>query len=106
RPKMDVNGWQIGSAGHDLLRLLEAHPHGVGATVKQHNERQRPFQVGNRNLHSWQFQTARYNGNGNRGDSSGNAFTITFSKPVNGPLALGYGAHFGLGLFVPVLDSK
>ncbi len=27
------------------------------------------------------------------------AFRITFAKPVNGPLALGFGCHFGLGLF-------
>jgi CRISPR-associated protein Csb2 len=26
---------------------------------------------------------------------------LTFEQPVLGPLALGYGAHFGLGLFVP-----
>ena len=30
------------------------------------------------------------------------AFRLTFVKPVRGPLALGYGAHFGLGLFVPL----
>lgn len=29
-------------------------------------------------------------------------FRITFTEPVEGPLALGYGAHFGLGLFLPV----
>ncbi|HEV2455341.1 MAG TPA: type I-U CRISPR-associated protein Csb2, partial [Verrucomicrobiae bacterium] len=103
RPKMAVNGWQIGSGGHDLLRLLALHPHGVGATIKQLEERERPFQFGSRSLRSLQFQTTRYNGNGNRGNSSGNAFCVTFSERVSGPLALGYGSHFGLGLFVPVL---
>jgi CRISPR-associated protein Csb2 len=103
RPKMAENGWQIGSAGHDLLRLLALHPYGVGATIKQLDERELPFQFGNRNLRSLQFQTTRYNGNGNRGNSSGNAFTVTFSKEIGGPFALGYGSHFGLGLFVPVL---
>lgn len=36
-------------------------------------------------------------------DSSqiGYGFRIIFSEPVKGPIALGYGAHFGLGLFVP-----
>jgi CRISPR-associated protein Csb2 len=28
-------------------------------------------------------------------------FRITFAEPVRGPIALGYGAHFGLGLFCP-----
>jgi len=32
-------------------------------------------------------------------------FEIEFPEPVRGPLALGYGSHFGLGLFVPVLDA-
>jgi CRISPR-associated protein Csb2 len=27
--------------------------------------------------------------------------TLTFEKPVEGPLCLGWGCHFGLGLFVP-----
>jgi CRISPR-associated protein Csb2 len=27
--------------------------------------------------------------------------TLTFDRPVDGPLCLGWGAHFGLGLFVP-----
>ena len=32
---------------------------------------------------------------------SGAAFMIEFPEPVSGPVALGYGCHFGLGLFVP-----
>lgn len=30
---------------------------------------------------------------------SGHGFRITFAEPVEGPVALGYGAHFGLGRF-------
>jgi CRISPR-associated protein Csb2 len=104
RPKMDASGWQVGSAAHDLLRLLALHPQGTAATIKQLDERGRPFQFGNQRLRSLQFQTIRHNGGGNRGNGSGNAFTITFPEPVSGPLALGYGAHFGLGLFVPAAD--
>lgn len=104
RPKMDANGWQIGSAGHDLHRLLAFHPHGEAAAIKLLDERERPFRFGSRHLRSLQFQTTRYDGGGNRGNSSGNAFSITFPKPVNGPLAFGYGSHFGLGLFVPLLE--
>ena len=102
RPKMDANGWQTGSAAHDLLRLLALHPQGTAATIKQCDERERPFQFGNRHLRSLQFQTIRHDGGGNRGNSSGNAFVITFPEPVSGPLAFGYGSHFGLGLFMPV----
>ena len=39
-----------------------------------------------------------------KGDSRqiGYGFEIVFSEPVSGPIALGYGAHFGLGQFIPV----
>ncbi|MDD3135235.1 MAG: type I-U CRISPR-associated protein Csb2 [Methanoregula sp.] len=35
----------------------------------------------------------------------GYGFELEFSEPVPGPFTLGYGAHFGLGLFVPVEGS-
>jgi CRISPR-associated protein Csb2 len=28
--------------------------------------------------------------------------TLTFDRPINGPLCLGWGSHYGLGMFVPV----
>ena len=33
----------------------------------------------------------------------GYGFELTFLQPVAGPIALGYGAHFGLGHFVPLV---
>ncbi len=102
RPKIDSdNGWQDGSAAHDLLRLLALHGHGADAKIQQINERERPYQFGERSLRSLQFQTGRKDGAGCRGHDSGAAFTITFPDKRPGPFALGYGAHFGLGLFVP-----
>ena len=106
RPKMAANGWQVGSGAHDLLRLLCAlHPQGTAATIKQCDERERPFQFGNRHLRSLQFQTIRHAGDGNRGNSPGNAFIVTFPEPVRGPFAFGYGSHFSLGLFQPIMSS-
>jgi CRISPR-associated protein Csb2 len=104
RPKIDSTGWQIGSAAHDLLRLLGLRPGGAVPTIKQLDERRRPFVFGNRRLCSLQFQTVRRRGGGHRGSGFGNAFEIAFPGKIEGPLALGYGAHFGLGLFVPVSD--
>lgn len=101
RPKMDANGWQIGSPGHDLLRLLALDPRLAGATISQSPARERPFRFGSRRLATLEFQTIRHSGSGRRGKDPGGAFTITFPEPVTGPIALGYGAHFGLGLFVP-----
>jgi CRISPR-associated protein Csb2 len=32
-------------------------------------------------------------------DCTGTALRLTFPEPVSGPIALGFGSHFGLGLF-------
>lgn len=106
RPKLDSNGRQIGSPEHDLLRLLALHPNGSLATVSRCDERQRPFPFGTQELRSLQFSTHRPNGGGARGIGTGHAFTITFPEPISGPIALGYGAHFGLGLFCPVPSAE
>jgi len=105
RPKVDPeNGWQEGSAGHDLLRLLALHPHGEVASIHVTDDRRFPFRFGiseKRKLSSLHFQTIRHDGNGSRGQDSGAAFTINFPEERPGPFALGYGSHFGLGLFIP-----
>ena len=109
RPKMADNGWQEGSAAHDLLRLLALSHDWQGAKIcKQLDERERPFGFGERKerkFRSLQFQTIRHDGNGKRGHDSGAGFIIEFPKPVSGPMTLGYGSHFGLGLFAPVSDA-
>jgi CRISPR-associated protein Csb2 len=54
-----------------------------------------------RALHFYRFR-------GKRGltqpDTSGVLLEIVFSKPHTGPVALGFGCHFGLGLFAPVVE--
>jgi len=103
RPKMDENGWQEGSGAHDLLRLLGLNPKWRGAKIrKQLAERENPFVFGGKGFRSLQFQTIRHNRSGRRGHDGGGAFIIEFPEPVRGPIVLGYGAHFGLGLFRPV----
>ena len=39
------------------------------------------------------------------GDGRGTRWRLSFEAPVPGPLALGYGCHFGLGLFRPERDG-
>ncbi len=54
--------------------------------------------VGDRRPLRWQeFRRSR------KGDLErlGYGFALEFDKEVSGPIAVGYGAHFGLGLFVP-----
>ena len=50
----------------------------------------------------WQaFQRRRYHGDGKKESDRGYWLEIEFANPQGGPIALGYAAHFGLGMFVP-----
>jgi CRISPR-associated protein Csb2 len=99
RPKLDEDGWPIGSPAQDLRRLLK-EDHGL--TPKSISQPDTKITVRpERSLRTLQFQTVRNHGNGKRGHQSGVGLTIEFDQEIQGPLALGYGSHFGLGLFVP-----
>ena len=51
---------------------------------------------------SWsKFGRIRANGGGSVADAQGYGFRLAFREPVCGPIALGYGCHFGLGQFEP-----
>jgi CRISPR-associated protein Csb2 len=50
------------------------------------------------------FVRTRHGRGGHRADMSGGFFELTFDGEVQGPIALGWGAHFGLGLFAAVGD--
>lgn len=107
RPKIDdANGWQRGSPPHDLLRLLAEHPQGKDATVRLLEETSRPYEFGGRRFRSLQFLTRRTRNGGARGGDSGAALEITFPEPRTGPFALGYAAHYGLGLFIPHIPTS
>ncbi|MFE4108405.1 type I-G CRISPR-associated protein Csb2 [Almyronema epifaneia] len=47
-----------------------------------------------------QFQLQRQRGGGRKGSKRGYGFRLVFDELQEGPIALGYGSHFGLGLFV------
>lgn len=47
------------------------------------------------------FRRRRPNGGGRRGPDLAFGARLVFDQPVRGPIAIGYGAHFGLGLFTP-----
>jgi CRISPR-associated protein Csb2 len=51
------------------------------------------------------FRSARSRGTGNprQPDVRGAFFRLVFPQPIQGPLALGYACHFGMGMFVPQL---
>ncbi|MBD2666702.1 type I-G CRISPR-associated protein Csb2 [Richelia sinica] len=51
----------------------------------------------------WQaFQRRRHHGNGRKSLDHGYWLEVEFAHTKQGPIALGYAAHFGLGVFVPI----
>lgn len=48
------------------------------------------------------FQRRRYHGAGDKGLDRGFWIELEFEESQQGPMALGYAAHFGLGVFIPV----
>lgn len=99
RPKLDEDGWPIGSPAQDLRRLFKED---LGVTPKSISPPDTKITVRpDRSLRTLEFQTERNHGNGKRGHQSGVGLSVEFDQDIQGPLALGYGSHFGLGLFVP-----
>jgi CRISPR-associated protein Csb2 len=57
-------------------------------------------QVGGRSLSTLAFARTRRGRGGVQPDAAGGSFRLTFERNLSGPIALGWGAHFGLGLFI------
>ena len=100
-PKLDAAGLQIGSAEHDLRRLLQEQ----GLPLPVRIERLETTSLSGKPTRWLEFRTQRSRGNGARAANAGTGFRIHFAEPVRGPIAVGYGAHFGLGMFSPVTDG-
>ncbi len=60
--------------------------------------------VGARTYRWLQFTTNRRGGSGARAAQIGYGFELEFPEPVQGPISVGYAAHFGLGLFEALPD--
>lgn len=90
----------IGSPEYDLIRLLSEQDFPNPESI----ERIRNTELAGKDTSWLKFRTKRKTGNGLKGPSPPTGFKLTFKDPVKGPIALGYGAHFGLGLFMPSDD--
>jgi len=97
-PKLDDRGLQIGSPEHDLRRLLAE----VGLPEPTEIEPLPDTALGGHPTRWLEFRTQRTRGGGRRASDWGRGFRLVFPAPVSGPICLGYGAHFGLGLFQAV----
>lgn len=86
------------SKGHpgEALRLLRRRGFDVGAVRVS---RIPDIPVGGSLRRPLQFDRFRQRGREKQPDTVGAFLEISFPEPIQGPLALGYGCHFGLGLF-------
>lgn len=100
--KLDGRGLQIGSPEHEVRRLLGLENLPEIASV----EPVAGTLLGKRQTEWSSFRLSRDGGRGRRAGSRGYGFRVVFSQPVNGPIAVGYGAHFGMGLFVPSDEKR
>ena len=68
-------------------------------------EYRQTVEVGHQVRRAIQFHRFRSRRNLQQPDRLGSFWRLTFAHPVAGPLALGFGCHFGLGLFTPDRSS-
>ena len=82
----------------EVLRLLDRRgldSEGVGVEVMK------SINVGGAPRRAAHFHRFRSRGREKQPDAAGALLRIRFPHPITGPLALGFGCHFGLGLFIP-----
>jgi len=96
-PKRDEHGLAIGSPEHDFVRLVTEQGFPRPVLVERVNE----TVLGGKPTRWLAFRTDRKKGGGRRAGVHGVGFRVVFPHEVRGPIAVGYGAHFGLGHFVP-----
>lgn len=82
----------------EVRRLLERR--GLDAAGVEVNELP-TIAVGGTERRAIHFHRFRSRGREVQPDAAGALLRISSPVPVEGPLAIGYGSHFGLGLFVP-----
>lgn len=96
RPKLGPDGRQIDGPEAQLRAELARRGHPGPVSV----ELVRETTVGGKELRWLEFRRQRRSGGGKPSSLTGYGFRLTFDQPVRGPIALGYGCHFGLGQFV------
>jgi CRISPR-associated protein Csb2 len=95
--KRDASGLQIGCPEHELRRLLGL----AGFPKPVAVEPVAGTMLGERNVPWHAFLRRRETGRGRpAANGAGYGFRIEFAEAVQGPMAVGYGAHFGMGGFV------
>ena len=96
--KLDEDDYWIGGPRHDLKRLLIEN----GLPEPHKIEPLEATELDGKKTRWLEFRTDRSRGGGRRSTYRGFGFEIEFDESVDGPICVGYGAHYGLGYFEPV----
>ena len=96
RPKPGPDGLQIDGPESQLRAELARRGFPAPVTL----ELVRHTRMGGKEVRWLEFRRERPSGGGRLASPMGYGFRVTFGEAVRGPLALGYGCHFGLGQFV------
>jgi CRISPR-associated protein Csb2 len=94
-PKCDARGLQIGCPEHDLLRLLEM----AGFPAPVVLEPVAGTILGGRMVPWASFACRRSGDEGRQAAGAARGFRMEFAEEVQGPMAVGYASHFGMGGF-------
>jgi CRISPR-associated protein Csb2 len=95
-PKCDEQGLQIGGPEHELRRLLKL----AKLQEPQALEDVAGTLLGGREVAWREFLRQRERGAGRQvANGAGYGFRIEFAEAVQGPVAVGYASHFGMGGF-------
>jgi len=93
----------------ELRRLIQRHPEltnvdldSIGIIPQMETG---VFRIGPQQRRPLEFKRFRQKRDDDGGRRLCGSFRIIFPKCIQGPIALGHSAHFGLGLFVPVPSS-
>ncbi len=95
-PKLDGE-FVIGSPIHDLKRLLMEQGFCAPLSITE----VKSTVLANETLWA-KFRIHRRDRRGSRGPHPPAGFRVEFAEPQTGPMIAGFGAHLGLGVFVPV----
>lgn len=82
----------------EVLRLLKRR--GLDTDGVEVEELKR-ITIGGTERRALHFHRFRSRGGEKQPDTAGALLCIAFPQPITGPLAIGFGSHFGLGLFTP-----
>lgn len=94
RPKRRPDGRQVDGVEDQIVRGLALRDYPAPDSITH-------LSCGPQGIEWRAFQCRREGGGGRRGPLPPVGVRLVFPEPVAGPLFLGYGCHFGLGLFLP-----